>query len=160
MSRVPTPPAGILPAWKRAAAQHKAIFLAPEAPGFVNMLMLTYPTLGLPSPGKLQAFASVKRTTAVCTPPKRLYKRRTSSRYQPKGRKHKMLLTTIIHGSLLLKSVASSSFTIIFLNTGILYIHLLHPAYLGFLSGSAIFECSKYYQKKKKQVPLAEENTL
>ena len=33
----------------------------------------THLTLSLPSPSKLRASASVKRTTAVCTPPKRLY---------------------------------------------------------------------------------------
>ena len=38
-----------------------------------QMRQSTHPTLSLPSPGKLQASASVKRTTAVSTPPKRLY---------------------------------------------------------------------------------------
>ena len=36
--RAPTPPAGVLPAWKRAAARHMAIPLAPEAPGNLDML--------------------------------------------------------------------------------------------------------------------------
>ena len=38
-----------------------------------RMRQFTHPTLSLPSPSKLWASASVKRTTAVCTPPKRLY---------------------------------------------------------------------------------------
>ena len=38
-----------------------------------RMRQFTHPTLSLPSPSKLRASASVKRTTAVCTPPKRLY---------------------------------------------------------------------------------------
>ena len=36
--RAPTPPAGIHPAWKRAAARHMAISLAPKAPGNLDML--------------------------------------------------------------------------------------------------------------------------
>ena len=38
VQRAPTPPAGILPAWKRAAARHMAIPLAPKAPGNLDML--------------------------------------------------------------------------------------------------------------------------
>ena len=37
-----------------------------------RMRQFTHPTLSLPNPSKLRASASVKRTTAVCTPPKRL----------------------------------------------------------------------------------------
>ena len=37
------------------------------------MRLFTHPTLSLPNPSKLRASASVKQTTAVCTPPKRLY---------------------------------------------------------------------------------------
>ena len=37
------------------------------------MRQFTHPTLSLLSPSKLRASTSVKRTTAVCTPPKRLY---------------------------------------------------------------------------------------
>ena len=36
--RAPTPPAGVLAAWKRATARHMAINLAPEAPGNLDML--------------------------------------------------------------------------------------------------------------------------
>ena len=36
--RAPTPPAGVLPAWKCAAARYMAITLAPEAPGNLDML--------------------------------------------------------------------------------------------------------------------------
>ena len=36
--RDPATSAGVLPAWKRAAALHMAISLAPEAPGYLGML--------------------------------------------------------------------------------------------------------------------------
>ena len=38
-----------------------------------RMRQFTHPSLSLPNRSKLWASASVKRTTAVCTPPKRLY---------------------------------------------------------------------------------------
>ena len=44
------------------------------------MRQFTHPTLSLPSPSKLCASASVKQTTAVCTPPKRLYSLHCSPR--------------------------------------------------------------------------------
>ena len=36
--RTPTPPSGVLPAWKRADTRHMAMTLAPEAPGNLDML--------------------------------------------------------------------------------------------------------------------------
>ena len=45
-----------------------------------RMRHFTHPTLSLPSPSKLRASTSVKRTTAVRTPPKRLYSLRWSPR--------------------------------------------------------------------------------
>ena len=67
--RAPTPQGGILSAWKRADTRYMAISLAPEAPGNSDILS----DAAFPSPNELRAPASVKRTTAVCTPPKCLY---------------------------------------------------------------------------------------
>ena len=68
--RAPTPPAGILPAWKRAAAWHMAITLAPEAPGNLDML----PDAAVHPPHPQLTEQSVHRRSAytACTRPRGL----------------------------------------------------------------------------------------
>ena len=74
MSRAPTLPAGILPAWKRAAARHMAISLAPEAPG--NLDMLSDAVIQLPLL-TYQARANSEHPPQLNGPPQSAHRRST-----------------------------------------------------------------------------------
>ena len=57
------------------------------------MRQFTHPILSLPSPIKLRASAMVERTTAVCSPPKRLYSLHWSPRYGLPSAMHSVATT-------------------------------------------------------------------
>ena len=71
------------------------------------MLQFTHPTLSLPSPSKLRASVSVKRNTAVCTPPKRLYSLHWSPRSGFPSAMHSAATTSSLV-TVSLKSITSS----------------------------------------------------
>ena len=64
--------------WPRAtrphtSSRHPSCLVVRSRVTCFRMRQFTHPILSLPSRSKLLASASVKQTTAVCTPPKRLY---------------------------------------------------------------------------------------